>query len=94
MKTITIEYQPDILWALQQEPEDFAKEARLLLAIKLYELERLSSGLAAQLAEMPRELFLFLLRQYHISPFEVTQDELEADLIHARQARHKNCAVE
>lgn len=87
MATITIEYQPDILWALQQEPEQFAQEARLLLAIKLYELERLSSGLAAQLAGMSREQFLLMLGQYHISPFEVSQDELEADLAHARQAR-------
>ncbi|MDM8520575.1 UPF0175 family protein [Anaerolineales bacterium HSG6] len=85
-EAVTIPYQPTILWALQQEPEDFAKEARLLLAIKLYELERLSSGLAAELAGVPRELFLFLLGQYKISAFAVTQDELEADLIYARQA--------
>jgi len=89
METLTIEYQPDILWALQQKPEEFAKEARLLLAIKLYELERLSSGLAAQLAGLPRELFLLRLSQYGLSPFEVSVTELEADLAHARQAHYQ-----
>jgi hypothetical protein len=38
MNTLTIEYSPEILWALQQEPDEFAAEARLLLALKLYEM--------------------------------------------------------
>ena len=38
MNTLTIEYPSEILWALQEEPEEFATEARLLLALKLYEM--------------------------------------------------------
>jgi predicted HTH domain antitoxin len=39
----------------------FAHELRLLAAVKLYELGRLSSGRAAGLADMPRVEFLLTL---------------------------------
>jgi predicted HTH domain antitoxin len=86
MNVLTIEYPPEVLWALQQEPEEFEKEARLLLALKLYESGKLSSGLAARLAGMPRITFMFVLGQYGLSPFGETADEIEEDLFHARQA--------
>jgi len=86
MNTLTIEYPPEVLWALQQEPDEFAAEARLLLALKLYETGKLSTGLAAQVAGVPRVTFLFLLGQHGLSPFGETPEELEEDLIHARRA--------
>jgi predicted HTH domain antitoxin len=63
-----ISYPQEVLWALQQEPEEFEADARLLLALKLYESGRLSSGLAAKLAGMPRVTFLFLLGQHDRPP--------------------------
>lgn len=88
MSSVTIEYSPDVLWALQQEPEEFESEARLLLAIKLYELGKLSTGLAAKLAGVPRITFMFLLNRYRLSPFGQTPAELTEDLAYARQASH------
>jgi predicted HTH domain antitoxin len=88
MNVLTIEYPPEVLWALQQEPEEFEKEARLLLALKLYESGKLSTGLAAGLAGMSRIAFMFLLGRYGLSPFGETADEIEEDLLHARQAHH------
>jgi predicted HTH domain antitoxin len=89
MNVLTIEYPPDLLWALQQEPDEFEAEARLLLAVKLYETGRLSTGIAARLAGVPRVTFMFLLGRYGLSPFGETADELEEDLNHARQASHR-----
>ena len=86
MNRLTIEYPPELLWALQQEPEEFESEARMLLAVKLYEAGKLSTGLAARLAGVPRITFLFLLGRYGLSPFGESPDELEEDLAHARQA--------
>ncbi|UCC54185.1 MAG: UPF0175 family protein [Anaerolineaceae bacterium] len=86
LNTLTIEYPQELLWALQQEPEEFAEEARILLAVKLYETGKLSTGLAAQVAGVPRSAFFFLLAQYSLSPFGETPDELEEDLAHARSA--------
>ena len=57
MHTLTIEYPPEVLWALQQEPQEFEADARLFLALKLYEIGRLSSGMAARLAGVPRSAF-------------------------------------
>ena len=89
MNTLTIEYSPELLWALQQEPEEFAAEARLLLALKLYETGKLSTGLAAQLAGVPRTTFFYILGQHHLSPFGVDADELESDFEHAQRAARR-----
>ena len=61
-----------------------------MLAVKLYETGKLSTGLAARLAGVPRVTFMFLLGQYGLSPFGETADELERDLDNARRAsRHQ-----
>ena len=86
MPTLTIEYPSEVLWALQQEPQEFEADARLLLAVKLYETGRLSTGLAARLAGVPRSAFIFLLGRYGLSPFGQSPDELEDDLANARRA--------
>ena len=89
MNTLNIKYPPEILWALQQNPEEFEREARLLLAVKLYESGKLSTGLAAKIADVPRVIFMFLLGQYGLSPFGETSKEIAKDLKHARQARRR-----
>jgi len=83
---LRIEYSPEVLWAVQQSPDEFETQARLLLAVKLYEMGKLSTGLAARLAGVPRAAFIFLLGQYGLSPIGETADELEEDLNHARRA--------
>jgi len=83
-RALTIPYSDDLLLSLKESPEQFEAEARLLLAVKLYELGRLSSGRAAHLAGMERVEFLFALRRYDVSPMNIDPDELEQDLEHAR----------
>lgn len=88
VKTLTIEYPEELLWALQQEPDEFAADARILLAVKLYETGKLSTGLAAQVAGVPRVVFFYILGQYGLSPFGETPEELESDLTNARRASY------
>jgi len=88
VNALTIQYPEELLWALQQEPEEFASQARILLAVKLYETGKLSTGLAAQVAGVPRTAFFYLLGQHGLSPFGETPDELENDLAHAHTASH------
>lgn len=64
--TVTIEYQDDLLFRLGVNREQFSVEAKFLLAAKLYELGRLSSGEAATLAGKSRIEFLFGLAQIGI----------------------------
>ena len=80
---LTIPYSDELLLSLKASPERFEAEARLLLAVKLYELNRISTGMAAQLAGMGRVAFMFELEKYGLSPIGVEPDELESDLANA-----------
>lgn len=93
MNQLTIEYPSELLWALQQEPEEFAAEAQKLLAIELYRSGQLSTGLAARMAGVPRTTFFFLLSQHGLSPFGEEPDEIEEDLNHARAACDRQSSV-
>jgi len=59
--TLRIEFGDDILFSLGMSVEQFSDEARFLLAAKLYELGRLSSGQAAKLCGKGRAEFLLSL---------------------------------
>jgi len=63
--------------------DEFNQEARLLLAVKLYEMGRVSTGTAAQLAGMSRVAFMFALGQFGLSPIDIDPDELEQDVANA-----------
>ncbi|WP_202807532.1 UPF0175 family protein [Leptolyngbya sp. PCC 6406] len=54
-----------------------------MAAVKLFELGKLSSGRAAQLAQVSRVEFLTLLGRYQVSPFALTPEELEQDVLNA-----------
>jgi predicted HTH domain antitoxin len=58
MASIQIEL-PESSLSTGQSVEEFVREAKLLLALKLFELGRLSSGRAAEMAGMGRVEFLF-----------------------------------
>ena len=58
-------------------------EARLLLALKLFEIERLSCGQAAELAGLSKRAFIELAGQHGLSVFNAPADELTSDLANA-----------
>lgn len=80
---LTIPYPEDLLLSLKESPAEFEAEARLLLAVKLYELGKVSTGRAAELAGIPRVEFLFALDRFGLSPIGVDPDEVERDLANA-----------
>jgi predicted HTH domain antitoxin len=51
--------------------------------VKLYELGRLSSGVASNLVGIPRVVFLSKLSDYGVPTFRLTADELAEDLSRA-----------
>lgn len=83
MHSLTIPYSEDLLLSLKESPEEFEAEARLLLAVKLYELGRVSTGRAAELAGISRVEFFFVLGRFGLSPIGVDPDELERDFANA-----------
>jgi len=66
-----------VLLAEKTDESTFARELRVLAAVKLYELGRLSSGRASELAGMSRVEFLLALGQYKVFPLESELVDLE-----------------
>ncbi len=83
--TLTIEYQDDLLFRLGINREQFSAEARFLLAAKLYELGRLSSGEAARLAGKERVAFLFALAQIGVPMSNLGTEDADAEIGFALQ---------
>lgn len=80
---LTIPYPQDLLLSLKEDESAFETEARLLLAVKLYEMGRVTTGMAARLAGVDRVSFMFELDRFGLSPIGVDADELAQDMANA-----------
>ncbi len=78
--TLMIQYADDLLFALGISDEEFSREAKFLLAAKLYELGKISSGQAAQLAGKSRVEFLFSLSRLRVPMSNLRPEDLQAEL--------------
>lgn len=75
MRTLSVEYPETIPAMSNVSPECFEAEARLAMAMKLYEIGRLTSGQAAVLAGIPRVTFLLNCQRF--GTYSVDWDETE-----------------
>jgi predicted HTH domain antitoxin len=80
MSEIVLEISERSLQALSDSPETAGKELRLAAAVKLYEIGRLTSGGAAELAGIARVEFLARLHDYGVPNFRLTEVELREDV--------------
>ena len=71
--------------ALKMSEPEFAREARLLLAAKLYEIGKVSSGLAAQIAGVDRLAFLACLAEYNVPAINLQEEEVRYEIEAARR---------
>lgn len=78
-----IQYPQNWLDVLQLTQKSFEEEAKMAMAAKLFEMKRLSSGMAAKLVGIPRALFLLNLHRYNVSMIDLDEDELLADIENA-----------
>ncbi len=74
---VVIDVPEQILVAEKTDAQGFGREMRMLTAVKLYELGRLSSGRAAELAGVARLEFLRRLGDYRVFPLQSELQDLE-----------------
>ena len=80
MQIVYPNHLPDVL---HQTPIEFEQQAKMAMAVKLYEMKKLSSGMAAELAGMDRIGFLLRLPDYGVPVIDLDDDELRSDIDHA-----------
>jgi predicted HTH domain antitoxin len=76
---IVIRIPEGIASLLHVSREEVGRKLQMAAAAKLYEMGELSSGAAAQLAGVPRTVFLSRLADYGIDTFRLSEDELQAE---------------
>jgi predicted HTH domain antitoxin len=85
MKEVIVPYPSGLPQMLKMSDAEFAEELRFLAAAKLYELGRLSSGKAAQVAGMGRVEFLRSLARVGVPAINLRDEEVEYEIRAARE---------
>ena len=80
---IVLEIPDEVLISMKETSNEFARHLCMAAAVKLYQMGKLSSGRAAQLAGIPRVAFLHSLSEYGVPIIDLTHDELIQDLANA-----------
>ncbi|MFY9341937.1 MAG: UPF0175 family protein [Planctomycetota bacterium] len=76
MGSLTIPYAEDLLLAMGRSPEQLERELRFLLAVKLFELRRVSGGKAAEVAGMSKVEFLDEAARLGVPTINLEDDQL------------------
>lgn len=80
-QSISIEYPDYLANSLRLNRNDFRKEIKISALIKLFELGKVSSGIAAKTLDISRVEFLDLLARYNVGFLGV--EDLNEDLNNA-----------
>jgi predicted HTH domain antitoxin len=80
MKELILSYPNDLAQVVQLTTEELSAHLLLMAALKMFELGKLSSGKAAELAGLSRVEFFEACGRYRVSLFNYPDDEIEAEL--------------
>ena len=74
---LTVRLPADIRQMLNRTPEEISRDLRLYAALMFFRLGKLSSGAAAEMAGIPRVMFLDMCGEYDIAVSQISPDELD-----------------
>jgi len=80
MKALAVTYPDNFELAVSTTSAEFEAQVRLMAALKMFELGKLSSGKAAELAGMSRVEFFEMCGRYRVSIFNYSPKGLESEL--------------
>ena len=82
MKTeeLKIKYPTGFEHAVHMTKEEIEQHIRLMAALKMFELGKISSGKASELAGMSRTEFLEVCGRYRVSIFNYPNDQAETEI--------------
>ncbi|ETW98812.1 MAG: hypothetical protein ETSY1_17295 [Candidatus Entotheonella factor] len=83
MGEITLSVPDDLDLALNVPLGELPNELLFAAAVKLFEIGKISSGKAAELAGMPKPLFLTKLTELNVSACTLSAEDVAEDIAHA-----------
>jgi predicted HTH domain antitoxin len=81
-RQIAVSYPETLAASLKMQDREFERAIKTISMVKLYELGKVSSGIAAKVLGISRLAFLDILAAHEVSIFP-DAEELEADFINA-----------
>ena len=80
MAEVTIHYPEGLEETVRTTPEEVQEQIRLMAALKMFELGKLSSGKAAELAGLSRPDFFEACARYRVSAINIPAGQVDAEL--------------
>ena len=77
---LKIKYPVGFEFAVHMTKEELEQHIRLMAALKMFELGKISSGKAAELSGMSRVEFLETCGRYNVSVFNYLPEEIEEEI--------------
>ncbi|MEA1051583.1 UPF0175 family protein [Lamprobacter modestohalophilus] len=81
MNSLQIDYPESLPAMLSLSAVEFEQEARMALAVKLFECGRLTSGQAAALVKLPRARFLLECPRWGVASVQWDAEELASEFL-------------
>jgi predicted HTH domain antitoxin len=83
MRAIIVQIPDDLDLALNVSPDAVAPALLIAAAVKLFERRQLSAGKAAELAGLPKPLFLVTLAEWDVSASTLSAEDIAQDVANA-----------
>lgn len=80
MQSIVMNLPDDLAASIEMTPEELASQVRHMAALKMFELGKISTGKAAQLAGLSKLDFIESCASYHIGMFNYKSEDVESEL--------------